>query len=411
MKKIKFTTLTILFFVILSQQTFSQKTNADSIIIKANALIIYKHFTEAIKLLSEGIKLNPRNSEYYYKRATVFYKQNKFENAISDFLTVEKLIPQTVNYELAESYSQLKNVEKSIYYLSEYLKKSNKLSESEIKQNTAFNFEENSKQWIDLWKNTNYSKDEILINEAIYEANRYNYAEAFVILDNLLAKKKEKFQIYEVRGDLHFATKDYKNAISDYTKSLKIKQKNSICYKKLAETYFLIQKYSKSKDNYLLYLEKNPNEIEVYFEIAKADFEQKNYEESEKYINEYLKYYFENLDALFLYAQLKLIENNNFEALKLFNKCIEKDKSKPEYFAARGEAYFQSKMYEYAERDFNQSLDLQPISGEIYFKRGLSRFENNNLKGACSDWQKAESYRYFKASDYLQKYCKSMIEN
>ena len=47
---------------------------------------------------------------------------------------------------------------------------------------------------IDLWKKTIYSKDEILINEAIYESNRNNYAEAFMILDNLLAKKKEKIK-------------------------------------------------------------------------------------------------------------------------------------------------------------------------------------------------------------------------
>jgi cytochrome c-type biogenesis protein CcmH/NrfG len=58
-----------------------------------------------------------------------------------------------------------------------------------------------------------------------------------------------------------------------------------------------------------------------------------------------------------------------------------------------------------AIKDFNTVLTLNPNNPEAYYLRGMVKFESEDDKGACEDWQKV-AISDKRAAKMLKKHCK-----
>jgi len=75
--------------------------------------------------------------------------------------------------------------------------------------------------------------------------------------------------------------------------------------------------------------------------------------------------------------------------------------------AAQGMIFFKLKNYPAAITEFSISLQLDSGNAAVLTKRGLARFNNNDVEGACEDWLKAARLNDAEAQGLLGRYCKS----
>ena len=59
----------------------------------------------------------------------------------------------------------------------------------------------------------------------------------------------------------------------------------------------------------------------------------------------------------------------------------------------------------FAEKDYSMALDLNPDNAQIYFNRGILRFEKGEISNFCKDMNKALMLKDYNAEYYVNKYC------
>jgi len=388
--------------------TFSQE-DKDDIFMKAVSEIHYKKYDSAENLLNQLILKNSRDNKLYMTLGKCFYKQKKYNKAKEQYLLAIKHKNKKAFYNIAECYSQLNNELKAIEYLKLYLKNTNKLLQSQIKLNPEFANISNSKAWVNLWKTKHYNNYELKLDEAKFSISKGDYANAYDILDKLIIQNKQRHKAHEMRADLLILDNDFYAASKSYAIASEIKKNNIIYLEKTATALFKAKKNKKSLKYCNKAISKKPYNTKLYLLKAKNKKALKEYNNAETSINKFLKYYPDNNEALNLAGTIYYAKKEYLEALKKYNILLSEEanyKKKAEYFINRADAYMAVSMYENTVKDLSMALDLSPKLKEVYYKRGMAKLKSKDQNGACSDFKKAYSLGYYKASDVLMKYCK-----
>lgn len=372
-----------------------------------NAIVLSKNSDneKAIEALNKAKISDNSNEKIYFLLGECYYNNFEYKTAADNFNKSYKLKNNNALYKIAECYSQLDKPYKSVEYLKLYLETKDKLLKSEIRSNKAFRNIEDSKAWINLWKEKHYNNYEKKLDDAKYLISKEDYANAFNILDKLLIKNNKRYRALEMRGDILNHTSDYKNAAKDYLAASGIKKKN-IRYKiKAADAWFKAEKYKRSFELYKLIIEENPFEIDILINKARTELFLSENSNAQNTITSYLKHFPEDPTALNISGMIFYSEKDYINALIKFNLCLKIDQSKPEYFINRGDTYSAVKMFENAVYDYSMALDLNPKQAEVYYKRGITNL-NINKNESCNDFKEALRMNYHKANDYIVRHCK-----
>ena len=95
------------------------------------------------------------------------------------------------------------------------------------------------------------------------------------------------------------------------------------------------------------------------------------------------------------------------KAIEEFTKVIALDPENKDAYNLRGSANFELKNYAETEKDMTQVIRLSNEKDQTAFLlRGLSRTWQNNIKGACEDWQTAKQLGSAQAAALVRQYCK-----
>jgi tetratricopeptide (TPR) repeat protein len=370
----------------------------------ANASFKKNKIEEAVELLKAELVRGNDNEMIYFLLGECYFKNSDFENAIQQFLISYKMKNEFAAYRIAECYAIQNQEYKAVEYLKVYLKIKDKLLKSEIKTNPCFRHIENSKVWINLWKEDYYNSYENQLDEAKYSANTGDYANAFYILDRMIIKDKNRYRALAMRADLYAQIGNFKLASQDYLKASVINKKH-IDYKiEAANCYFRDGKYKKAVLIYNDIIEKQPYNVDILKNISFCQLELNELESAETDIKEFLRYYPDNSEALNIHGFILSKKEDYIGALEEYNRCIKNDSKNYIYFVNRGEAYMQTGMYENAVYDYAMALDLNPDVPEVYYLKGIAGLKIN-IEDACSDFKKARSMNYHKADDYIIKFC------
>ena len=191
--------------------------------------------------------------------------------------------------------------------------------------------------------------------------------------DDFTSKLNQTKQFYNDEGIKKHKTGDYKGAILDYDKSIK-----------------LDPNYAKAIYNRGL----SKHELEDYLEAIK-DFD--------KAIE--LGYKNPNLYATRGLSNYKI--KDYYEFLWDYDKAIELDPNVAFYYVNRGVAKEMTFNTYGAITDYSEAISINPDYALAYFKRGKAKEETANFEGACTDFKRAAYLGNEEAKRWIGKWrCK-----
>ena len=150
-------------------------------------------------------------------------------------------------------------------------------------------------------------------------------------------------------------TKNYKQAMEDYTRVIELNPSIPEAYYNRGLAYYNLKNYNKAIPDFTKYIQMKPNDGDGYRNCGRN------------------------------YAKLK---NNNM-TISDFNKAIQLNSRDDISYYLRGKSYYDLKLYDQAISDLTKAIQLDPKYEIAYFYRGLSYGRTNKLKEALVDLNKA----------------------
>lgn len=364
-----------------------------------------KNYAEAEMLLTETLQTGGFDVELLLKRGIARLEQGKAELALADFNRAESKKKNIATLYMAKCYAIMNEPGNATNELEKHLKSKYKIAKSDIKLDSAFRLISETQEWKQLWMKDWYNSYEFTLSEADYAISREKYNEAYDILDPMLLRGSKKHAAYFIRAEALIENGDYKTALKDLKRAVRIRRYESKYIEKRAEVYFELGKQRKALKDYNTLIDKNPYVIDYYFHRAKVNEKLGNYIEAIDDILVYTSYFDDDANALYLAGNCYAQTNNYIDALQYYSRTLANEQSEANFFYARGKTYMNTETYFYAAKDFSMALDLTPNNPEIYFNRGISRIKLGKQKSACYDFRRAEELGYLPAYDYIKKYC------
>ncbi len=350
-----------------------------------------KHFDKALPYLVDyrGRKGKWTNTDYYQLGYT-YYKQNNYENAISQFNKIingKDFVAQNGYYHLGECYLK---TDKKLQALNAFKNASEMNFDLKLQEDATFNYAKlsyeigNSYQSVpDVLssfiakypKNANNPEiEKLLINSYI---SSKNYKDALVLLyKNKSPENKPAYQkVTFYRGIELYTDGNYAAALSMFKKSIAEPQDKTFSAKATfwkAETEFGLDNFNEALLSFKQFtaFAEAKNTIEnknINYNIAYCYFKLKEYDQAGNYFQSHLDATKDDKlrgnDSYLRLADSRFVSSKYFPALEAYNKVIE-NKSVDADYAAYQKAIcygFLSKNDQKIE-NFNQFLKIYPKS-------------------------------------------------
>lgn len=320
-----------------------------------------ENYVEALPYLKayKGKKGKWNNTDFYQLGYT-YYKQNDFENAISEFNKIvdgNNAVAQNAYYHLGESYIKL---DKKTEALNAFRNASEMAFDAQIKEDAWLNYAKISYEignpyqsvpqvltgYLNAYPKTAY-RDEVeslLIDSYITSKN---YKEALDLLESKksFANKAALQKVAFYRGIELYNENNYSQALSMFKKSLAEivdAQVNARALFWKAETEYQLNNYNESLISLKQFQQaseasKTPEIEQLDYSLAYVYFKLKNYDQATSYFSNYIKN--QNGESLKLNdAYLRLgdgyfVTSNYTEAIKAYDKAAKINNIESDYAA------------------------------------------------------------------------------
>jgi tetratricopeptide (TPR) repeat protein len=176
---------------------------------------------------------------------------------------------------------------------------------------------------------------------------------------------------YNSQGIAKAKSLDYKGAIEDYNKALKMDSMDWTVLYNLGISKAKLQDYSGAIADYTKSIGIHPDAAS-YFNRAISSFKSALYENA-----------IADLDTTLAMNQ----------------------KISPEVYFLRGSSKFMVKDYEAALPDFSKSIDMNPEDGKSFLYRGITEHYLNMRLASCDDLHRAQALGHAKAAENIKKFC------
>jgi tetratricopeptide (TPR) repeat protein len=176
---------------------------------------------------------------------------------------------------------------------------------------------------------------------------------------------------YNSQGIAKAKAMDYKGAIEEYNKALKIDSTDWTVLYNLGISKAKLQDYSGAITDYTKSIGIHPDAAS-YFNRAISSFKSSRYD-----------------DAI-----------TDLDTTLAMNPKIS-----PEVYFLRGSSKFMLKDYEAALTDFSKSIEMNPEDGKSFLYRGITEHHLNMRTASCGDLQRAEVLGHAKAAENIKKFC------
>ena len=368
-------------------------------------LKLYKKnlYEDAIEKLKKGIDIDPENEEFLFILAQCRFNLKLYRESIGDLTKLIKL-----------------NQKDSTYY---YLRGLAKRELGELKEaDIDFNESElvNSKYGIEFFEKCLYKEALIFLEEvvesdpryltclkyrAISKANLLQYKNAISDFNKYIGLNSSDAQVFHDRGECYEKIGKYEKAVKDYKNALEIQPRMQKPLYPLVNAYLALGKYPVAiielnkiinsqylhhKDSHLFYYlrgvcKKHLNK----FEDAIQDFDKAIKLNPEGGISPIGGYFY-------LRGVCKRQLNKFKDAFQDFDKAIKVSDEKyfvecssPEFFNERGYYYFFIQKYKEAIHDFDQAIKLNPKNASYFYNLGRSYYFLEQYDKAIKDFDEA----------------------
>ena len=291
-----------IFMLVLLMACESDEDKAGRFYLMGNEELQAGNYKEAIRLYSESIDKHPEFIQVWNNRGVAYYKDKQYTQAINDYTHA-------------------------------------------IREIDAYYF--------DAWRNR---------ADAHYEAAMYE--EAMKDLLFLGEAWPDSAFVHFKAGLVFTASKNYRNAVNAFRKSLKIEPNNVEALINMGNAFYLYStvtggRYINSAEEHLTKAEQlDPEQPEIYNTRALISI----------YLNDYK------------------------DALEQVNKALELDVNNPYFNNNRGFIYLMTDELDKAEQDINLAIKGDPQNGWAYRNKGIFYFRKENFEAALRNFKQAALY-------------------
>lgn len=377
---------------------------ADSNILMPFVLIEKGDYREAVDSISVLLK-NKTDIDLLIARANAYLQLNQRDKAIDDFKTIEKLKKGRGALHLSEIYLQQNRIDEAENTLVENLKSDNKISLYQLLTNPKFKKIHDSEFMDSILKTNLFSATEKQLYKIEKQIALGNFTEAFFLANEVINRNSNVAEAFYLLCQINLHNSDLIQAKKNIDQALYLKTNNTDYLLLRINISMQLEEYSEALSDINKVLRINPYYCDGYLLRAKILLKNANIDQAIQQADFYLKLYPQNSDALYIKAASYFHKGEDFEALRYINQSLEQYKSVEQY-ELRGDIYMKTLTFNFAELDYSLALDLDGRNGELWSKKGLSRFLAGNKSGACADWEKGKRYNSKKAIEYLEIYCK-----
>lgn len=396
-----------LFFLglfICSSLRLSAQTDTN-LFIKISTDIFYKNYTNAIENIDKALKLNPDNTALIIQRGDCNYFQKEYQNALSDYVKAEKIEQGSVSFQMTKCYSMLGKYDDAMKCLKSNVVSKYKKPQRIFNTDVAFENLRKTKEWREFWKGDYYSNLESSVAEAEYYIESGKFDKALELANELLLQHSNNIMLHHVKAMALSALDAKDEAEQEYKTIIKNKSNQPAFYIERATLYDKMNKHKKALNDLNKAIALDPFNLAILKNRAFSEWHLKMYDNAIADYQEYLKYFSFDQEAIYNCGLVFYDHQDYQESLSFFNKLLEEGGKINKYLIARGNVFLACKSFLFAETDYNQALDIDPFSGLTYLNRGLARFEQGFVEGACRDWQKAVNLKENDAIDFIEKHC------
>jgi Flp pilus assembly protein TadD len=108
---------------------------------------------------------------------------------------------------------------------------------------------------------------------------------------------------------------------------------------------------------------------------------------------------------LSLAGRAEAASGDNIKALEYFSENLKLHPNDAECYTDRANAYFMSKSWNLAIKDYSMSLDLQPGNPDAWLNKGISLLSEGKTDDACHDFRMSFSLGSKRATEYISRNC------
>ncbi|HEY5471282.1 MAG TPA: tetratricopeptide repeat protein [Bacteroidales bacterium] len=358
----------------------------------------------AQELLTKAIG-DKKESRLYTERAEIYIIKGNYTAAISDYNEANRITPSSGEYGLSRVYSLKGDAATALYHLEANLNSSFRKSEKEILLDPAFGAVENKPEWRQFWKKEWYSITEQGVSEIAYYISTGKIDQAKAILAELKKDFQSSDEILYAEAMINLASGKYSEVVKIISGLITLYPEDEKYLRILAKAQTGEANPVGASVTYTQLLNTGVADAELL--ILRADCYRKTGETDKALtdLEKYLRYYPENKAAISLAGKIETASGDNIKALEYFSNNLKFHPNDAECYIDRANAYFVSKTWNWAIKDYSMSLDLNPANSDAWLNMGIALLNSGKTDDACHNFN--ESYRLGnnRASEYISRNC------
>lgn len=386
---------------------FSTAANSQQIVdylLKARAVAGEGNPEEAVDYLNRAIA-EIKDNRLYLERAAANTLRGNYSAAIADYNEANKLVPSSGDYGLARVYALKSDTKTSLYHLEMSMKSSYRKSEKEIMLDPAFTAIENKPEWRQFLQKDWYSGIEKGIAEIEYSLSLRKTDESAELLSELKKEYPGNDELIYADALISLSAGRNSDAVNKLTILMKGNPGNEKYLRLLAKAQFADSNPAGASLSYSQLIDASVADAELFVLRAGCYMKTGENEKALADIRKYLIYYPADKTALSMAGKIESASGDNLNAIKYFSENLKLHPNDAECYIDRANAYFISKSWEWAIKDYAMSLDLNPGNSDAWLNKGISLLNSGKHDDACHDFRKSFSVGNKRASEYISKYC------
>lgn len=373
---------------------------------RSQAALENGEFSLALNSIDSCLLKGDKNYQFWVRRGEIRYFQGEYQSSLESLLKADKLKRNSSSFQLAKCYCMLGDTASCFSWLQVHLGLSDKVKESVVKLEPAFDKISTTKHWKLLWNKEWYSPYEKLVSDAEYNITNENWEDVLDLLNPRLKGNRPRPQLLALRAEAYYGLGSFRSSVDDYSIAIRKSKKNHTYLGGRAKSLIALEKYSNAISDLTKAIDLSGGNPQYFKLRAEAYFKNKQSSLAFDDISYYASFYPSDSEASFLMAVVAIDAGQYVEALFKLGRLIKSNPAETKYYFYRGLAYNRSGNYSVAEIDLNFAIAKGYNLSESYFQRGIARVNLGKIDDACSDFDSAVKNGNFSAQEYLYKYCK-----